>query len=70
VTALDILQTNRDPGRDERTLARIGIMQALNRHQVREFNSDRKPQPLGEAQAGARSMTPPRAIVFVLRFQN
>jgi hypothetical protein len=24
-------------------LARIGIMRALNRNQVREFNSDRKP---------------------------
>jgi hypothetical protein len=30
------------------TLARIGIMRALNRDQVREFNSDRKPHHWGK----------------------
>jgi hypothetical protein len=30
-------------------LARIGIMQALNRHQVREFDSERKPHHWGGA---------------------
>jgi hypothetical protein len=29
-------------------LARIGIMQALNRHHVREFNTDRKPHHWGK----------------------
>jgi hypothetical protein len=29
-------------------LARIGIMRALNRHQVREFNPDRKPHHWGK----------------------
>jgi hypothetical protein len=29
-------------------LARIGIMQALNRHEVREFDSDRKPYHWGK----------------------
>jgi hypothetical protein len=38
-------------------LARIGIMRALNRNHVREFNSDRKPHHWGEAEAGARSIT-------------
>ena len=28
--------------------ARIGVMQALNRHRVREFNSDRKPHHWGK----------------------
>jgi hypothetical protein len=28
-------------------LARIGMLRALNRHHVREFNSDRKPPSLG-----------------------
>jgi hypothetical protein len=28
--------------------ARIGIMQALNRHHVREFNTDRKPHHWGK----------------------
>src|ERR1700736_2916127 len=32
-------------------LARIGVMQALNRHVVREFNPDRKPHHWGKAQA-------------------
>ncbi len=31
--------------------ARIGVMRALNRHDVREFNTDRKPPSLGKAQA-------------------
>ena len=29
-------------------LARIGVMQALNRHEVREFTSDRKPHHWGK----------------------
>jgi hypothetical protein len=29
-------------------LARIGIMRALNRHEVREFDSERKPHHLGK----------------------
>jgi hypothetical protein len=32
-------------------LARIGVMQALNRHVVREFNPDRKDHHFGEAEA-------------------
>jgi hypothetical protein len=28
--------------------ARIGVMQALNRHHVREFNTDRKPHHWGK----------------------
>jgi hypothetical protein len=31
-------------------LARIGVMRALNRHVVREFNPDRKDHPLGAPQ--------------------
>jgi hypothetical protein len=30
------------------TLARIGVMRALNRHHVREFNQDRKPHHWGK----------------------
>jgi hypothetical protein len=29
-------------------LARIGVMQTLNRHEVREFDSDRKPRHWGK----------------------
>jgi hypothetical protein len=37
--------------------ARIGVMLALNRHVERVFNADRKEHHLGQAQAGAGSMT-------------
>jgi hypothetical protein len=40
-----------DLGADTRRptmFARIGIMRALNRHQVREFNPDRKPHHWGK----------------------
>jgi hypothetical protein len=37
-------------------LARIGVMKALNRHVVREFNPSRKDPPLGQPQAGARPL--------------
>jgi len=36
--------------------ARIGVMQALNRNHVREFNADRKPPSLEKAQAEERPM--------------
>jgi hypothetical protein len=36
--------------------ARIGIMRALNRHVVREFNPDRKDHHGGTSEAGARSV--------------
>jgi hypothetical protein len=35
---------------------RIGIMQALHRHEIREFDTDRKPPSLGNAQASEGSM--------------
>jgi hypothetical protein len=35
---------------------RIGVVRALNRHQVREFTSDRKPPSLGKAKAEAERM--------------
>jgi hypothetical protein len=41
-------------------LARIGVMQALNRHEVREFTSDRKPIT-GES-ASWRGMNSPIAL--------
>jgi hypothetical protein len=37
--------------------ARIGVMLALNRGHIHEFNSDRKPHQLGAAQAGAASVS-------------
>jgi len=37
--------------------ARIGIMQALNRHHVREFDLDRKTHHWGKAKAQDGSMT-------------
>jgi hypothetical protein len=38
-------------------LALIGVMRALNRHQVREFTSDRKPHHWGKRNTGEGSMT-------------
>jgi hypothetical protein len=38
-------------------LARIGIMQALHRHEIRKFDTDRKPPSLGKTQASEGSMT-------------
>jgi hypothetical protein len=38
-------------------LARIGVMWALNRHRVREFNLDRNEAHWGQAEAEAK--TPP-----------
>ena len=39
-----------DPGRDggPTMFARIGVMRALNRRHVREFNTDRKPHHWGK----------------------
>jgi hypothetical protein len=42
--ALILVATNGGPT----MLARIGVMRALNRHHVREFNSDRKPHHWGK----------------------
>ncbi|MFY9958136.1 hypothetical protein [Bradyrhizobium sp.] len=44
VEALILVATHGGPT----MFARIGVMQALNRHHVREFNTDRKPHHWGK----------------------
>jgi hypothetical protein len=48
-------------------LARIGIMQALHRHEIREFDLDRKPASLGKtkAQEGRMNRIGRRTIMHV-----